>query len=242
MKYRGPIVTLLAVATLAAVLLVVNMRTAAQTQTAGQATSSTVTGQVQVTAPAAGAQPTTGAQAPADAPSIADPPPPPAEGEQSAYAGRTSGNEATIAIAVRGGEVSAYICDGKETEAWLKGTITDGTLTLQGRDDAHADGSIQGDAVFGTLWIQGKQWPYAAQRAERPAGLYQGSGTVDGAPARVGWIVLPDGSQVGVANIGGVARPAPAIDPYQLSGVQVGGSTIVPRPVDGADNVVNPPS
>ncbi|MGQ0776406.1 MAG: hypothetical protein ACT4NY_18600 [Pseudonocardiales bacterium] len=237
MKYRGPIITLFAVAALAAVLLAVNVRTTAQTQTAGQATSPTATGQAPapVRAPAS-AQPT------AD-PQSADPqPPPPVEAEESAYAGRTSGDEATIALAVRGGEVYGYICDGKQVESWLEGTITDGKLTLQGRDDARADGSIQGDAVFGTLWVQGKKWPYAAQRAERPAGLYEGNGTVDGAAARVGWIVLQDGSQVGIANIRGVPRPAPAIDPYQLSGVEVDGSTIVPRPVDGADDVANPPS
>lgn len=247
MRYRGPVITLLAVAALAAVLLVVNLRTAAQTQTAGRATSPTATGQAPATAqPLGGTQPPAGTTQPPDGttqpPGGSPAPPPPVEAEQPAYAGRTSGNEATIAIAVRGDEASAYICDGKQVEAWLEGTITDGKLTLQGRDDARADGSIQGDAVFGTLWVQGKQWPYAAQRAEPPAGLYQGNGTVDGEPARVGWIVLQDGSQVGVADIGGVTRPAPAIDPYQLSGVEVDGFMIVPRPVDGADNVVEPPS
>ncbi|MGH3939132.1 MAG: hypothetical protein ACRDTG_10960 [Pseudonocardiaceae bacterium] len=249
MKHRGPIITLFAVAALATGLLVMNMRTTAQTQIASQATSPTVTGQAPVIVkPPVAAQPTADSQPPADPPPTADPQPipgtqpPPAEVEQSAYAGRTSGDEATIAIAVRGSEVYGYICDGKQVEAWLEGTITDGKLTLQGREDAKADGSIQGDAVFGTLWVQGKQWPYAAQRAERPAGLYEGSGTVDGASARVGWIVLPDGRQVGIANLGGVARPAPAIDPYQLSAVQVDGSTIVPRRVDGADSVGNFPS
>lgn len=237
MKYRGPVITLLAVAAVAAVILIVNMRTVAQTQTAGQATDPTTTAQ----APASAEPPAT-TQAPGGPPAA----PPPVEAEQAAYAGRTSGNEATIAIAVRGGEVSAYICDGKQVESWLDGTIADGELSLQGAEEApeeaRADGSIQGDAVFGTLWIQGKQWPYAAQRAERPAGLYEGDGTVEGAPARVGWIVLQDGSQVGVADVGGIPRPAPAIDPNQLSGVEVGRSTIVPRPVDGADNVVEPPS
>ncbi|MGH8920680.1 MAG: hypothetical protein ACRD0H_20490, partial [Actinomycetes bacterium] len=223
----------------AAVLLVVNLRTVAQTQTAGRVTSPTASGQTPVTAPPpAGKQPPAGATPPSDDPSA---PPSAAEGEQPAYAGRTSGNEATIAIVMRGDEASAYICDGKQVESWLEGTITDGALTLQGSDNSRADGSVQGDAMFGTLWVQGKQWPYAAQRAERPAGLYQGEGTVEGAPSRIGWIVLPDGSQVGIANIGGVPRPAPVLDPYQLSRVEIGGSMIVPRPVDGADNVANPP-
>lgn len=254
MKYRGPVITLFAVAALAAVLLVVNLRTNAQTPTAGRANSPTaagqapapVTGPVPVTVPVpVTGRPPDGAEPPAGttSPPAGRPVAPPAgeEAAQSAYAGRTSGNEATIAIAIRGGEAAAYLCDGRQIESWLEGTITDGRLALQGTQDARADGSIQGDAVFGTLWIQGRQWPYAAQRAERPAGLYQGDGTVDGAPARIGWIVLQDGSQVGIAEVGGITRPAPALDPYRLSGVEVDGSTIVPRPVDGADDVTGSP-
>lgn len=239
MNYRGPVITLLAVAALAAVLFVVNIRTAADTaaQSSVPAAASqppAVTQPPEVTAP-----PET-TPAPADEPA----PPPAAEGaqQQAAYAGRTSGNEATIAIVVEGDKAAAYVCDGKQTEAWLEGTIADGELALQGADGTEVTGSIQDGAVFGTVSVQGKQWPYSAQRAERPAGLYQGEGATGEGSARVGWIVLQDGSQVGVADVGGVPRPAPAIDPNALRGVQIGGSVIVPEPVDGADNVVGPPS
>lgn len=242
MKYRGPVITLFAVAALAAVLFVVNMRTVAATV----ARSSVPPAEGQppvVTQPPEATEPPKVTEPPTDEPPAGEPaPPPPAVTEQVTYAGRTSGNEATIAIAVQGGEVSAYVCDGKQTEAWLEGTIEDGRLTLQGADGATATGAVQDGAIFGTVWVQGTQWPYSAQRAEAPAGLYQGEGTVDGAAARAGWIVLQDGSQVGVANIDGVRRPSPAIDPNQLSGVQVGGSVLVPEPVGGAENVVEPPS
>ncbi len=235
MKYRGPVITLLAVAALAAVLLVVNMRTVAETAARGSTPPATAPPAAQVpvvTEPPDGPPPPAGQPAP----------PPPAAPPQANYAGRTSGNEATIAIAVEGGAASAYVCDGKQIESWLDGTIENGQLTLQGGDGDKVTGSVQDGAVFGTMSVQGKQWPYSAQPAQAPAGLYDGQGTVDGAPARVGWIVLQDGSQVGVADIGGVRQPAPAIDPQQLSGVELGGSVIVPRPVGGNDDVVAPPS
>jgi len=247
MNLRGPVLTLLAVVVLAAVLLLVNMRTATEAAT-------------QVTIPPAITQEPVATQAPADAQAPVDAQVPvgtPESGsavaaDQIAYAGRTSGNEATIAIVVQGDQVAAYLCDGGQVEAWLEGTITDGQLDLQGSDAASATGAVSGDAVFGTVvfgagvfdagQVQGTQWPFAAQQAESPAGLYEGRGTVDGAPARVGWIVLPDGSQTGIAKIGDTTRPAPALDPDQLTGVEVDGSTIVPQPVTGRDPVLGPPS
>lgn len=238
MKYRGPVITLLAVAALAAVLFVVNMRTVAETAARASAPPATAPPAAQVpvvTEPSDGP--------PAPPPPAGQPaPPPPAAPPQANYAGRTSGNEATIAIAVEGDAASAYVCDGKQIESWLDGTIENGQLTLQGGGGDKVTGSVQDGAVFGTMRVQGKQWPYSAQPAEAPAGLYDGQGTVDGAPARVGWIVLQDGSQVGVADIGGVRQPAPAIDPEQLSSVELGGSVIVPQPVGGNDDVVQPPS
>lgn len=241
MNLRGPVLTLLAVVGLAAVLLLVNMRTA--TETATQITIPPVTTPVPaatqvpiVTQPPDLIPPPDVTQVPAEAPGSA----PVVAPDQTAYAGRTSGNEATIAITVQGDQVAAYLCDGDQVEAWLEGTITGGELNLQGSGDAGATGSLAGDAVFGTVQVQGTQWPYAAQRAESPAGLYEGRGTVDGAPARIGWVVLPDGSQTGVAKIGDTTRPAPALDPGRLTGVEVDGSTIVPRPVAGADPVVQP--
>lgn len=242
MNLRGPVLTLLAVVVLAAVLLIANMRTAAET--ASQSTVPAATAQAPVArAPVLTQKPAAG-QPPAEAPpnsGAAAAPPAPEAAPQTAYAGRTSGNEATIAIVVQGDQVAAYVCDGGQVEAWLEGTNTEGQLNLRG-DTASATGSVTGDAVFGTVQVQGVQWPYAAQRAESPAGLYEGRGTVDGTPARIGWIVLQDGYQTGVARIGPTTRPAPALDPDQLTGVAVNGSTIVPRPVAGADQVVQPPS
>lgn len=45
---------------------------------------------------------------------------------------------------------------------------------------------IEGNALFGTVWVNRKQWPYSARLASPPAGLYQGSATVNGTPNRIG--------------------------------------------------------
>src|SRR5262249_6242521 len=114
-------------------------------------------------------------------------PPPVAVPEQATYAGRTSGNEATIAISVRAGPAAAYVCDGHRVEAWLQGAITGGRLSVQGARGNSATGTLEGDAMFGTVSVNGKQWPYSARLASPPAGLYQGRGTVNGTPTRIGW-------------------------------------------------------
>ncbi|MDQ3764194.1 MAG: hypothetical protein M3460_22210 [Actinomycetota bacterium] len=231
MNNRGPIITLFAVAALAAVLLVLN--TTVASQTAGRATG---------TAPPVATSSPIAAPPPTTSPPIAAPPPatsaPIAAPEQASYAGRTSGNEATIAIAVRNGQAAAYLCDGRQVEAWLEGTITDGRLNLQGANGATATGTVEGNAIFGTVSVNGEQWPYSAQMANPPAGLYQGSGTVNGTPNRIGWIVLQDGSQVGIRNKNGVREPAPFLDPRAPSGVTVDGSRIEPQRVVGDTQVV----
>jgi hypothetical protein len=251
MSNRGPVITLLAVAALAGVLFGFNMT--ATRQTAASPPTGTQAAADAAAKPPAAAQPPAvpppaAAQPPAEAqPPAAAPPPaagqPPAAAQQATYAGRTSGNEATIAIAVQNGQAAAYVCDGRRVEAWLQGTIVDGRLTVQGASDAKATGTVEGNAIFGTVSVNGKQWPYAAQLASPPAGLYQGSGTVNGTSNRIGWIVLQDGTQVGMWNRSGIRKPAPRLDPGTLDGITVDGVQIEPHRVAGDTLVVGrPPS
>lgn len=215
MSNRGPIITLLAVVAVAAVLFLAN--TTQQSQTAAQ---------------------NTGVPPPAQSSPVTTPPNPTPSPEQATYTGRTSGSEATIAIAVQGDRAAAYVCDGRRVEAWLQGAITDDELSLQGARGASATGTLDGDSIAGTVSVGGKQWQYAAQLADPPAGLYQGSGPVNGMPTRIGWIVLPDGSQVGVGNRNGVREPAPVLDPRALGAVTVEGARIEPQRVTGGTQVV----
>ncbi|HEX2301294.1 MAG TPA: hypothetical protein VHH34_22805 [Pseudonocardiaceae bacterium] len=251
MKFRGPVITLLAVAALAAALLVVNMRTVAETAARGTAPPVVPSGNAQSgNAQSGNAQ--SGNRPPGNdrpgngqAPVVTEPPPPPPgpvpSTEPVNYAGRSSGNEATIAIAVEGEAVSAYVCDGAQVESWLDGTMKNGRLDLQGANGAKVTGAIQDGAVFGTMRVQGNQWPYSARAAEAPVGLYDGRGTVNGAPARVGWIVLQDGSQVGVADVGGdpgrprLSTPAGSVasrwtEPSSFPGRSAAATTSSPHP------------
>jgi len=212
MHNRGPIVTLLAVGGLALVLFGVNMASigdpVAEPAPAGAAVTATAS-------PSATASPTAARTA---TPSATAP-------AEAAYAGRTSGNEAAVAIAVKAGKAVAYVCDGKRAEAWLQGTLTDGKLTLQGKGGAALTGTVEGSAVFGTVRVGGISWPYSAQVAKRPAGLYRADAAIRGVQNRIGWIVLQDGRQVGIRAAAEGPAPAPPLNPGEgavtLDGIRV---------------------
>ncbi|GEL16779.1 hypothetical protein PA7_06160 [Pseudonocardia asaccharolytica DSM 44247 = NBRC 16224] len=213
MKVRGPVLTLLAVVGLALVLLVVNTR------------------QDPARAPDQAAQ--TDAAPPPAAPTAATAQAFPAE---AVYTGRAAGDRMTVAIAIRGGKAAAYLCDGNRVEAWLEGPVQGEELRLEGKGGATVTVRPDGDAVSGQISVQGRQLPYTAQPAAPPAGLYEGEATVDGAPARIGWIVLPDGSQVGVGKVGGDPGPAPVLD-LGRGGAAVDGVFVAARPIRGDDDV-----
>jgi hypothetical protein len=174
--------------------------------------------------PSPAAQPVAAPAAPAAAPTPAPPttPPPPAE---AAYAGRTAGNEATIAIALKDGRAVAYLCDGKKVEAWLEGTVEGSAFSLTGPDGATVTGELTDGAVFGQAAAKGKEWPYSAALATPPAGAYRGRVSVAGVQKRIGWNVLPDGSVTGIVSDANGAAPAPPLDPAartaSLDGVPV---------------------
>jgi hypothetical protein len=186
----GPLLTLLAVAALGAVLLGVNI----------------------AQGPAPAAAPVAAPPAPAPAPAPAPPTTPPLPAE-AAYAGRTAGNEATIAIALQDGRAVAYLCDGKKIEAWLEGTVEGSTISLTGADGATVSGELADGAVFGQAAAKGKQWPYSAALATPPAGTYRGRVSVAGVQKRIGWNVLPDGTVTGIVSDANGAGPAPPLDP-----------------------------
>ncbi|WP_290054885.1 hypothetical protein, partial [Amycolatopsis solani] len=132
------------------------------------------------------------------------------------YAGRVTGGGASVAVSVRDGHAIAYLCDGKKVEAWLQGVTTGGKLDLKGAKNTALTGSFDATAVTGTVTASGKTWQFTAPVAKKPAGLYRATPKVKGQQAKVGWIVLPDGSQVGVLAVlatGDDATAAPALDP-----------------------------
>ncbi|ETK31210.1 hypothetical protein [Microbispora sp. ATCC PTA-5024] len=127
------------------------------------------------------------------------------------YAGVAQGNGGLVAIAVRDGRAVAYFCDGR-IESWLKGTAADDTVVLKGRHSlitaALGKGRAQGKIQFGDA-----TWRFVAPLVRKPSGLYRATAVVRGAKIVGGWIVLPDGQEVGRVGIGGSGEPAPAFTP-----------------------------
>ncbi|WP_433802897.1 serine/threonine-protein kinase [Actinomycetospora sp. CA-084318] len=150
-----------------------------------------------------------------------------------AYTGRSSGNEVTVALAVKGGKVAAYLCDGKKIEAWLEGTVSGTTMELSNPKGAAVRVDVTETAALGSMTVGGRTLPFSAERSAPPAGLYSArTGT-----SRVGWIVLADGEQVGTRKDGEVVSPAPALDPAArtttVDGQTVQATLVEPAPGAG---------
>lgn len=221
MKRHAPLLTLLAVAALGVALLVVSSLSNPANRDADTA------------APPATTEPAAPATTAAPEPAV----PAPAVAEQ-AYAGRSSGNEVTVAIAVKDGRAVAYVCNGKKIEAWLEGTLQGDQLSLQGKDGAAITGTVDDAKSLGTVAVAGKQWPYAAKTVQAPEGLYQGRANIDGVAARIGWIAV-DGTVTGNArNAAGVVVPAPTFDPNAPEATTADGVKVDVDTVGGSDQVI----
>jgi hypothetical protein len=159
---------------------------------------------------------------------------------RAVYAGRSSGNEVALAVTTDGGKATAYVCNGKTLEAWLQGSVHGDQVTLAGRNGASLTGTLSGLAMFGTVTPKaGESFPFSAALAPRPAGVFQARIAVNRLATRIGWAVLPDGTQLGVAVSGTTASPAPALDLGDDS-FALNGASFTAAPVDGNDAVVGP--
>ncbi|MFF0342878.1 hypothetical protein [Kribbella sp. NPDC004875] len=212
MGQRSPLVTLAATAVGLVGLLIVNSTQA--TGSSGYAAT-----------PAAPSPTPTAEQKPTPTPTAtrSTPRAPTPAHKPIVYIGRTAGREATLAVAVKGTRAVAYVCDGRRLEAWLAGTANTGRLTLRSRTGEH----LIGTAAAGTLTFHGRTLRFTAHPAGPPAGLYRarnGSTTI-------GWIVLPDGSQVGIDNDGTPAA-APPLNPANRSAT-VDGSEVTAQSITG---------
>ena len=151
-----------------------------------------------------------GEQEPADS---TEPDQPPAEvSEPVTYVGYVDSGEASVAVIVDGGEAIAYVCDGVSSEAWLSGPATDGQVELSG-ERGSLSATYDGFVVEGQTTVDGHTWTFSISQVEAPDGLYRFADTISGGAEVVGgWIVLPDGDQVGLVTIDGEAAPAEMLD------------------------------
>lgn len=222
MRQLGPLLTLGAVAVLGAALFTAG----ALADPARQAPVAAV--------PAAVAAGTPPPETPPPDPAAAEPTavvPPPAVVE-AVWAGRSSGNEVTVAVAVRDGRAVAYVCDGERVEAWLEGALTGDALALAGAD-ATLDGTVDDASALGSVTVGGRTWPFSAQVVQAPDGLYDGRANVDGVAVRIGWIAL-DGTVTGGARSGGAVLDAPPLDPAAPAATSLDGSPVTVTAVDGS--------
>jgi hypothetical protein len=147
------------------------------------------------------------------------------------YAGRTKDGSAALAVAVLNGRAAAYVCDGRRLESWLKGSVRGADeVALIGKQSSlaavlHTSGH---DRLVGTVEVGGRKLRFEIHVAKKPAGLYRARNS----KTTIGWIVLPDGSQVGVSTNSSGSRPAPHLNPERPK-VTGADEQLVPRPVTG---------
>ena len=159
---------------------------------------------------------------------------------EAIYTGRSSGNEVALAVATEGRKAVAYVCNGQTIEAWMQGSVNGNQVALAGKNGTSLTGSLSGLALFGTVTpAAGLSFPFSAGLSPRPAGVYQARITVNGLATRIGWTVLPDGTQLGVAVAGQARHPAPPLN-LGTNSFTLDGGSFKAAPVAGQDTVVSP--
>jgi hypothetical protein len=156
---------------------------------------------------------------------------------KATYAGRVGGGGGSVAVSIHGNQVIAYVCNGSTVEAWLKGTADGGRLTMTGKNRARLSASYESGKVTGDVVAHGTDYSFSVPVANKPSGLYQATAVVRGAKIKAGWIVLPDGSQVGsLEGDAGSATPSAVEAPVLAvaTGTARAGSLVLyATPVDG---------
>jgi hypothetical protein len=220
MKRNTPLITLLTGAALGIILLVASMLATPSKAPAGYAGAATST-----PASTAAASPAAAATSPA-ATAAANPQ------FRADYAGRVKGGiHASVAISIHGTQAIAYACNGSSVEAWLSGTAVGGRLTLAGKNGAVLNGNYDSRRAFGDVSADGFTYAFSVYTVKKPSGLYRATADVRGATIKAGWIVLPDGTEVGSleSNANSAAPSATAAPPLDVASGTAQDGTIVLR-------------
>jgi hypothetical protein len=119
------------------------------------------------------------------------------------YVAQVNGGGAAVAISVHAGKAVAYICNGHGVAAWYRGTAAAGRLHLTGKNGARLDVEYRTGRATGSIMTDGTNYTFSApvvrgvRSGRRRPGLYEATAVVDGVSIKAGWVVLPDGGQVG---------------------------------------------
>ena len=228
MKHRSPLLTLAAVAVAFVIMFAVNMLASPP----GSSSTGTPTPAAPATASASpGSQGTETAVAsptPSATKSVEDSKFP----QKVVYAGRAEEGAGAIAVAVLGTQAAAYFCDGRSVESWFRGSVTGSDMSLKSKDGATLQANLDGDHLKGSLRIKNERVRFEINEAKKPAGLYRARGS----KTTIGWIVLEDGTEVGLQTTGQDSSPAPKLDPENPQ-VTVDGQELDAAPVNGDEDL-----
>jgi hypothetical protein len=194
-------------------------------------------------APAASAAAPADSAAPATAATTAGATTPPPTGYAAApanadYAAQVNSGGPSVAVAVHGKQAVAYVCDGHRIGQWFKGTAQAGHLDLTGRNGARLTVTYGTTRAAGSIAAGGQQYTFSAPTVSGSSGLYQSTAVVGGTEVEFGWIVLPNGYQVGSADseldsATPLVTSAPALD-LATDTSQDGGVLLVATQINGA--------
>jgi hypothetical protein len=227
-KHRSPLLTLAAVAVAFAIMFTVNMLASPP----GSSSTGTATPAAPTTASTSPGSQETGTAAASPSPSATKSAEDSKFPQKVVYAGRAEDGAGAIAVAVLGTQAAAYFCDGRSVESWFRGTVTGSDLSLKNKDGATLQASLDGDHLKGSLRIKNERVRFEINEAKKPAGLYRARGS----KTTIGWIVLEDGSEVGVQTTGQDSTPAPELDPENPQ-VTVDGTELDAAPVNGDEDL-----
>jgi hypothetical protein len=223
-KHRSPLITLAAVALAFVIMFTVNMLSgppgSSSTGTVGPSAAATTAAAPEQTAPAT---PSVSASETAEDSEFP---------EKVVYAGRTDDGPAAIAVAVLGNQAAAYVCDGRNVESWFRGSVDGGRISLKSKSGEMLRAELDGDHIKGTVQIKNDTQKFEINEASKPAGLYRARGS----ETTIGWIVLEDGSQVGVQITGAESTAAPQLDPENPQ-VMVDGQSLDAAAVNGDEDL-----
>jgi hypothetical protein len=227
MTHRGPLVTLAGLVVAFGIFFGINLANSAPHQEVGEGYSSGSASEPAATDQSTATEAATSGAGPAE--SAADDRAHDEFPNKIVYAGRTEDGSAAIAVAVVGGQAAAYFCDGSRVESWLRGTASEGELNLRSKDGDSLEARLDGSKITGEIEINDERLDFTIGEAKRPAGLYR----AEGSSTTIGWIILADGTQVGIqTDARGQSTAAPELNPDRTD-VNADGEDLTAEPVEG---------
>ena len=227
MTHRGPLLTLAGLVVAFGIFFGINLANSAPHQEVGEGYSSGSPSETEATDQPTATEAATPGASPTE--SAADDRAGDEFPNKIVYAGRTEDGSAAIAVAVLGGQAAAYLCDGSSVESWLRGTASEGELNLRSKDGDSLEARLDSSKITGEIEVNDQKLDFTIGEVKRPAGVYraEGSGTT------VGWIILSDGTQVGIqTDDQGQPKAAPELNPDQTD-VNADGEDLTAEPVEG---------